>query len=381
MTTTSRETGSATEGWRTLATEPALDGIRGIAVILVLFFHSTGIIDEPPPWVHGAFLGVDMFFVLSGFLITSLLLNEHHRYDRIDFRAFYERRVLRLLPALGFFLLGAVGWAIVIGESASLIATSILSTAFFFNNLHLNWFDEPTIEATRHLWSLSVEEQFYFVWPFAMGLGLAARRRNGAVVAVIIALIALIAAYRFNAFEADLRRIISLYTHLWSRGDSLLVGAVLAQLWIRGLIPRTGPPIVGLAGIATIGWIVANDAVSSPELYRGRYTLFAVATAAVIWSTLGPKTWLSAPLRLAPLRVVGRVSYAVYLWHVVVLAAVVRWAGDWPEAARVIVALGGTAAIVAISWRWIEQPALRLKNRRSAERRRLSAESDGAAPA
>ena len=302
---------------------PALDGLRGVAVLGVLVYHG-GV-----AWLRGGYLGVDVFFVLSGYLITALLLAEHDRSGRIDLVAFWGRRARRLLPALALLFVAIVVYGRFIADPSSLGALrgDVVATIGYVLNwrlifTHQSYFAQFAAPSPlRHAWSLAVEEQFYLVWPFAM-MGLLAF--VGAVRQRLVAL--LLGAAACSALEMALlahagRDPSRVYYGTDTRAQALLVGAALAAaLAPYGFRPPRHLDAVmqwsGVAAVAVLGWFFVNARELSIAMYRGGHFAVAVATAVVIAAAVArPTTIVGRFLSPPALRAIGRISYGLYLWH------------------------------------------------------------------
>jgi peptidoglycan/LPS O-acetylase OafA/YrhL len=324
---------------------PALDGVRAFAVLAVIAFHSLGSLP-------GGYFGVDVFFALSGFLITSLLVAEWSGHGTVSLRGFWARRARRLLPAL-FLMLTAVGvvaavWPRVLGNPQLL--GDALATVFYSANWHLiaqhaNYFSatSTTQSALLPTWSLAIEEQFYLLWPVVvlavLGGGIrprrarvtpdelperTRRRRLGVLLAVAgggalasaawMAVITPLVVHSAN----DLNRS---YYGSDTRAQALLVGAALAiacVLWqpARSTWARFVLPWVGLAGVATLAALWAHVPETSALAFHGGFLIAALGTAAVIACvTQLPTSAVGSLLSLRPLRYLGRISYGMYLWY------------------------------------------------------------------
>ena len=334
---------------------PDIEGLRGVAVALVVLFHS-GLIAIP-----GGFVGVDVFFVISGFLITGLLVRERARTGRISLPAFYARRVRRLLPA------GMVALAVTLVASFAIlspldvphVAEDGAAAALSVGNIRFaleagDYF--ASVEAPSpflHFWSLGVEEQFYLLWP-ALILAAAAASRSRPRLGAGIALVGVVAV----SFVANLVLVdaavnwdfYSLPTRAWQLG----LGGLLA-LAAEGVerIPWLVRAIAGWAGLVAV--VASGFLLSGALAYPGAYALApTLGAGALILSGLtrgGPGTLLA----LAPIRFLGRISYSLYLWHWPIL--VLPAAGDWllpGWAPAALVAL--SVAIAWASWRFIEEP-------------------------
>jgi peptidoglycan/LPS O-acetylase OafA/YrhL len=361
---------------RLLSSTPELDGLRGMAILIVVFFHSSLLMQSLRKFDKSGGLGVDLFFVLSGFLITALLLREQAMTGRVRLLEFYRRRALRLLPALTVFLGAQAIYSAVTNVSLSAERDSVLSVLFYFSNTWLH--TTPTTNGLGGLWSLAVEEQFYMVWPFVFLALVPLRRRLSTVVIVMTGLILAVCVHRAVLYH-DGRAVLYLYTRTSTRADALLVGAFVAQLWVRGKLPKRGLTLVAWPALAWYLYIVIHG-VSDSFLYRGGYTLVALAIALVLCAVLETSWIVNAFLRIRPLRTLGRVSYALYIWHLLIIGYVLRIGIHWRPGARLLVAVVLTAAVVAASWVFVEQPFLRWKARLEAHNRPVRNGSRRAVP-
>lgn len=302
---------------------PALDGVRAIAVMAVLLYHG-GV-----SFVSGGFLGVDVFFVLSGYLITELFLLEHEGTGRIDLKAFWARRARRLLPALVLVVAFIAVYAFVVADPSELgrirgdgVATLLYVANWWYafgGQSYFEQFQSPS--PFRHTWSLAIEEQFYLLWPLLVGAGLALwgrdKRRWIAALLIAAGTSAVVMAVLFNP-NRDPSRI---FYGVDTRAQALLVGAALAWLLHRVDFKRVGEPqlealgSIGLLLVMATFW-VAQDGTRSPWLYRGGFLAIALASAALVAAAVSPYPGpLTRLLSAAPLVAVGRISYGLYLWH------------------------------------------------------------------
>jgi peptidoglycan/LPS O-acetylase OafA/YrhL len=416
-----------TEGGARLPYMPGLDGLRALAVAAVLLYHA-GL-----AWIPGGFLGVDVFFVLSGYLITSLLLAEWRTRGRVDLKAFWFGRARRLLPAAFLVIAVTLAFAVAFlpGEVAGLRSDALASFGYV-TNWYLIFEHESYFEAVgrpsllRHLWSLAVEEQFYVLWPplLAVGLGTGALRYRGrrllSAVLVGAAASALLMAVLYRP-ETDPSRV---YYGTDTRAAGLLVGAALAFLWAPWRAPGqvegpeepgrpaaarhrrtrrpgrfrrrwgwTVPALLDALGLAALGglvWSCLRFGEHQPSLYRGGFVLVAITTAALIAAVVHPRARLGAGLLgRQPLRWIGERSYGIYLWHWPVFM-ITRPRLDVPLdglpllLARLVV----TVALAHLSYRYVETPIRRgalgrawgaLRQARGARRWRLGARWAGAA--
>ncbi|CAB90889.1 MULTISPECIES: acyltransferase family protein [Streptomyces] len=336
-----------------------LDGLRGVAVLGVLFFHA-GHFD-------GGFLGVDLFLVLSGFLITGLLLKEARARDgRIDLLAFWGRRARRLLPALAVVLAGTLLLVWALGppnllryalDDGPWVAANLANWHFVADRV--GYWDSAGTRVFSHLWSIAVEEQFYVVWPLV--LCLTARGRGGgrrvAAVAAAGAAASLVLMVVLTT-PADTTRV---YEGTDTRAFSLLLGALAATEPAARLVSRLGERATGrwsLALAAGIGayWITA-DGQNSPSLFRGGLFLHALAAALLIACLArAPRTPAGRFLAAAPLRRLGTVSYSLYLWHWPVYLLLSEERLGREGAPRTAVLLAVSVALAVLSKVLVEDP-------------------------
>jgi peptidoglycan/LPS O-acetylase OafA/YrhL len=342
---------------------PALDGVRGVAVLMVVALHlGYGFFPSRSQDLFvGGFIGVDVFFVLSGFLITGLLVEERVRTGGLSFRRFYWRRAYRLLPAVA--VLGAVhlAYVVVVGDPLGPEVRSLGSMALYVNN----WAQAAGWDMRAdlaHAWSLSIEEQFYALWPIVVLLLLRVRERR-AIVGAILAVALTAALWRWRLW--DTTGFDGAYFRTDSRIDNLLIGAAAALAWRWGWVSDAlarGAAAVALPGLLALGLYLDQD--KGDQVFAGGLTLAAVFGAGlVLGAAAGTSPWQPL-LRARPLVTVGRVSYGVYLWHVPIIYMVRRHADGLPGLVQVVVALVATAVAVTASWVLVERPFLERKDRR-----------------
>jgi peptidoglycan/LPS O-acetylase OafA/YrhL len=347
-------------GTRVLRKIDALDGFRGLAVLLIIVHHLPVAV---PYLFHrltkGGGFGVDAFFVLSGFLITAILLRDQNSGGRVRFGAFYRRRALRLLPALVVFLVVYVFYEAVTNLPKHHEPSSALSILFYYSNTWLH--RTPQSPGLGQMWSLAVEEQFYFLWPLCFALFFGLRRRFSVTVALMVGLIATVAIRRAILWNHGISWL-WLYTRLFTRADALLVGCLIAQFWVRGKLPKRGMQVAGWIALAYFAFLVRRGA-GDPFLYRGGFTLIALTVGVILIAVLETDWVVNRFLRLPPLRAVGRVSYGLYIWHLAIFNAVTRYGRFWNPWWQTIVALGLTAVATCASWFLVERPFLRWKDR------------------
>ena len=341
---------------------PGVDGLRALAVLAVLLYHAE------LPWIQGGFLGVDVFFVISGYLITSLLLAEWSQRGRIDLPAFWLRRARRLLPAL--FLLMAVTLVFAVIALSSEVA-GLRDDAFAALGYVTNWYlifshqsyfemmGRPSL--FRHLWSLAGEEQFYILWPLLLSAMLWLWRPRYVLLAVLAGAVAstVLMAVLYQP-DADPSRV---YYGTDTRGVGLLAGAVLAFVWAPGRIggrAQIHPLLLDVAGLSALGVLFYTFLRLDGQqafLYQGGFALVAVASAGVIAAVVHPRGHLGWVLGRQPLRWLGLRSYGVYLWHWPVFM-LTRPHLDVPFDGLPLLALrfGVTLTIAELSYRLVETP-------------------------
>ena len=352
-----------------------LDGLRALAVLSVVAYHFNFRV------ARGGFLGVDLFFVISGFLITSLLLEEHRETGEISLVAFWRRRARRLLPAL-FLLLTCVSlFPLIAGHVAgpSSIASIdlgslrdfALATLGYFTNWMVafssgSYFDHFSAPSPlTHTWSLAIEEQFYLVWPLLtlglIRLGRSSARRVGTLVTASLSLAsALLMAALYHAGDGN--SIDFVYNATFTRIFDLGIGATVAWCVVgsqRSLSTRvlniagSAALILTLAAMALLGH---EDSTPMGFMFRGGFVVFALLSAIVILAIRDDATWVARLFSLSPLRLIGRVSYGLYLWHwsiiILVTPQLVGVAGKKLLVLRILLIVAATA----ISYVVVERP-------------------------
>jgi peptidoglycan/LPS O-acetylase OafA/YrhL len=343
----------------------ALDGARGVAVAGVLLFHGGHLL--------GGYLGVDFFFVLSGFLITSLLLAESARTGSIGLGGFWARRARRLLPALAVLMIGVAIYCIVLATPDQLaqIRGDALATLGYVANwrevfAHQNYFALFTSPSPlNHAWSLSIEEQFYVIWPLVF-FGLLSRFRRATPKAVLVTSLVLAATSSVLMIALyDPANVAAVYYGTETRAAAILFGAALgAWLAIRGPAQgknaRVALEAAGIVGAIVLAIAWARLDGQSSTLYRGGFLLCGLAATAVIAAAVHPTPRaLSRVLSLRPLCALGLISYGVYLYHWPIDVALdqnrLHLAG-WPLLG---VQTAVTLLIATASYRFVEQPIRR----------------------
>ena len=344
---------------------PALDGLRALAVASVFAYHAD------VAWAPGGFLGVDVFFVISGFLITALLLAEWRTHQWLDVLQFWKRRALRLLPAL-LLLLVAVWVAVpfLAADQAGRLQGDIRGALAYVTNWRLIFQHQSYFEATgrppilQHLWSLAVEEQFYLVWPLVLWCALGLLRHGSRLVGWILGSALVSAGLMAVLYHpgTDPSRV---YYGTDTRVGTILIGAALACVWSPWRLRRR-PTVAaramlvvpGTAALAVLGWSVTHFNQFSDTLYRGGFLGVAVAAAVLVAVISHPATpGLSTVLGCRPLVWLGKRSYGIYLfyWPVLMLT---RAHYDVPLSGNVLLAARAavTVGLAAVSYRFVETP-------------------------
>ena len=374
---------------------PGLDGLRAIAVLAVVVYHAN------KNWLHGGFLGVEVFFVISGYLITLLLLTESEQHGRINFRAFWMRRARRLLPAMWTLLLGVTIYCSLFEreELGKLRGDVIAALIYVFNWFKIwagdSYFDASALDPLRHLWSLAVEEQFYLIWPVLIAVVLKRYGRRPAKLGVIFLGISVaIAMYVATTYAAGVRgtpietpeQYISLFGHAVSRLDflflgtigrsgGLFLGAALA-FWFRpdmftGSNNSSDRYVVsafafaGTAGLAYMMWTF-RDVVFVAEtggvrgydpLFQGGFLLVGVATCAVITAAVHPHSFIGNTVLGNPVfTYIGRRSYGLYLFHWPVFQLYRKVASNNLTLLQFVLLFAVILMLTELSYRFIEMP-------------------------
>ena len=339
-----------------------LDGIRAVAVMAVLFYHAN------QPWALGGFLGVETFFVLSGFLITSLLLAEWQATKQIDLKHFWLRRARRLLPAVWLLLLALPILAVLFARDAlPRLKEDIPAALFYITNWVYIVREVPYFEAfgrpplLQQLWSLAVEEQFYLLWPLILLFLLRTSKNNRyKLLSAITIMIALSAVWMAVLYSPELDPL-RVYYGTDTRAAGFLVGALLAVIWSPGQVShKTGSGLfdaLGWLGLLALLLLYNKLNEFQPFLYRGGILVTALASAMLIVGASTPTTFISRLLEAPPLRWIGSRSYSIYLWHWPVFMLTrpgldLQLPTLWIRIGQVLV----TFVLAEMSYRWVETP-------------------------
>lgn len=347
---------------------PSLDGLRAFAVLSVIAYHMS------MPWAKGGLLGVTIFFVLSGYLITSLLVIEFQGTGRIDLPQFWLRRIRRLFPAIVFSVVVIAVLCTIFNHALlTKLRPDVIPSLFFFNNWwqifhNVSYFDALGAPSpVTHFWSLAIEEQFYLVWPVLLFvlMKLGVKKRTLSIMTLALALLSAIDMAVLFDPHGDPSRV---YYGTDTRAFSLLIGAWLAFVWPSNQLGATDSVSIGAnarraldgVGIAAFIGLVLMVAFAdgfSPFLYRGGLVLCSVLTAIVIAVLVHPASILGKFWGLSPFVWIGKRSYGIYLWHYPMLLLIIPQSGivetPWW---MLLVALAAIFAISAFSYTFVENP-------------------------
>ena len=343
---------------------PGIDALRALAVIAVFFYHAN------VSWMPGGFLGVDVFFVISGYLITSLLLREFRRGGAIHLGRFWLRRALRLLPAVGVLIaVTMIAAAILEPDRIDAFRDDALASLFYFANWHfifghVSYFEQFQAPSPfTHLWSLSVEEQFYLFWPLVFAAGMKLFGRGRLLLGVLAgALGSVVLAWILFDPGADASRV---YYGTDTHAVGLLLGVGLALFWSPTELRRrsTGPlvgPILDVVGVLALAYLVLSFVHVHDydlALWHGGYLWLALVTALLVAVLVHPAARLGGLLGQAPVLWLGLRSYSFYLWHWPVLAFTRPGVDvDLPKGVLIPLQLAFVLVLADLSYRFVELP-------------------------
>ncbi|TYS10680.1 acetyltransferase [Bacillus subtilis] len=356
---------------------PGLDGLRAFAVLSVIAYHLNF------NWANGGFIGVDIFFVLSGYLITSILLPVHGNAISLDFRDFWVRRIRRLLPAAYLMIFSAVIWVVLFDrELLHTVRGDAISSLFYISNwwfiFHkLSYFDSfGSPSPLKNLWSLAIEEQFYMIWPMFLVVGMyifKSRARLAAAVSLLALCSAVMMSFLYDP-GADPSRV---YYGTDTRSFELLIGCALALVWPMKRLSSNRLPnklkytlrATELTAFCILVLCVYFTDEYEPFLYRGGMLLISMVAAILIACICHPSSFLGNLLSWRPLRWLGTRSYGIYLWHypVIVLSTPVQEIGN-PVFWHIVLKVIATFILAEFSYQFIEKP-IRTQGFRSFFRR------------
>ncbi|MFS0780386.1 acyltransferase family protein [Bacillus sp. 1P06AnD] len=346
---------------------PGLDGLRAVAVLAVIAYHLKF------SWASGGLLGVTIFFVLSGYLITNLLLIEWDRTHRIDLKTFWIRRARRLLPAMFTMLFAVTAWATLFDNAfMDRLREDFLPAVFYFSNWwyifqDLSYFESMgTPSLLTHFWSLAVEEQFYIIWPLLIFAALFFKMKKQKILltTVVVAFLSALAMALMYDPAVDPSRI---YYGTDTRAFSLLIGATLAMIWPSHKLSRSLPKkvrfsmdIVGTASFAAILFMIFATNEYNSFLYRGGMLILSIFTAVLIAVLVHPSSRLATIFSFKPLRWIGTRSYGIYLWHYpIILLSTPQVDTGASHPFRMVFQVALTLIIAELSYRYIENPIRR----------------------
>ncbi|MFQ3838502.1 acyltransferase family protein [Staphylococcus pseudoxylosus] len=342
---------------------PGLDGLRAIAVIGIIIYHLN------KQWLTGGFLGVDTFFVISGYLITSLLLFEYESTGIINLKQFWLRRIKRLIPAM-LVLVMVVTVATLIFKPAEIvnIKQDAFAAIFYVSNwwyiaTDVNYFEQFAFMPLKHLWSLAIEEQFYIIFPivFILLLLIIKKYRNVTLILWIISLVSLLTMIIIGQAQTGHSRV---YFGTDTRLQTMLLGVIFAFVWppfklkknpnhiLRTIIDSIG--VVGIALLLMLFFIVNDD---SNWIYNGGFYLISGLTLFVIMSAVHPSGYFAKILGNPLFIYIGKRSYSLYLWHFPVISFIHSYYVDGQLPVYVyVVDIILTIILSEMSYRYIETP-------------------------
>ncbi|MCP1310646.1 acyltransferase family protein [Paenibacillus tyrfis] len=345
---------------------PGIDGLRALAVLAVIAYHLH------PGWAPGGLLGVGIFFVLSGYLITDLLIAEWRREGRLNLKSFWLRRFRRLLPAMLVLLSAVAAWIWLVDRSRlPALQGDFLAALTYVSNWWLVYREVSYFESfgppspLGHFWSLAVEEQFYLLWPLLLVLGLRLQLRRGWLAGVMLLGATASAAAMALLYEpgTDPSRI---YYGTDTRAFGLLIGAALAVVWPSGKLSagtsvriRRIVDLAGTAGLLAVLLMIVRSGQYDAFLYRGGFVLLSLASAVTVAALAHPSGHLRRILGWHPLRWLGVRSYGIYLWHYPVIVLTGPAGSDGISLAHAALQLTATIGLAALSWKFIEEPIRR----------------------
>lgn len=344
---------------------PGLDGLRGLAVLGVIFYHMNF------PWAAGGLLGVTIFFVLSGYLITDILLSDWETKGNIQLIRFWWRRIRRLFPALYTMLFFVTIWITLFQrELLSPLREDLVSVIFYFSNWwfifkdvsYFESYDTPSV--VGHFWSLAIEEQFYIFWPIVVILLMFLFKKRTASLFWIIFTLALASAVWMGILYMPGEDPSRVYYGTDTRAFSLLIGAGLAVVWpSRKLAQQVGwkqrltLDLVGLGALVFLAFMFYTADPFDEILYVGGMFIISLMTAILIAVLVHPSSILAKILSFKPLKWAGLRSYAMYLWHYpIVLLTGATFYNDGSWSLLVVFQLALIFLIAELSWQLIERP-------------------------
>jgi peptidoglycan/LPS O-acetylase OafA/YrhL len=329
---------------------PDIDGLRAVAVIPVVLFHA-GVL-----YFGGGYIGVDVFFVISGFLITGILL-EDIRKERFSIASFYERRARRILPALFIVLLFAsvAAYKLLMPNEARDYGRSLIATLFFVSNVafsrEMGYFDGPAeLKPLLHTWSLAVEEQFYILYPLFLFLITRFFRKKYATAIGSV----LVVSFAYSVWRVHTEPSTSFYLAT-TRAWELLIGGLLAIQSIPRLRHKFAANSVGFAGLGLIAYGVFAFSAATP--FPGARAIFpCLGAALIIYSGMEVQTLVAKVLSLKPMVFVGLISYSLYLWHWVIIVYTKQYLDHSLTGRESLVVIAASFVFSSLAWKYVENP-------------------------
>ncbi|WP_373285790.1 acyltransferase family protein [Paenibacillus segetis] len=343
---------------------PGIDGLRALSVLAVIAYHLN------LKWAPGGLLGVGIFFVISGYLITDQIINHWERYRSLKLLDFWIRRARRLLPAMLAMLLFVALWLLITDPSRlNALKGDYISSLFYVNNWWLIFHKVSYFESfgppspIGHLWSLAIEEQFYILWPLILLIGLTIAPRRGRLITWILACAAASALAMALIYVpgTDPSRV---YYGTDTRVFALLIGAALAVLWPSHRLQDTVSgaernllDIFGGLGLFLLIVLIYQSNEFADSLYRGGFVLLSCITAIVIAVLAHPASRLGRIMGCKPLRWIGVRSYSLYIWHYpIIILTSPSGNADGVSVLRIILQLAGSFLLAALSYKYVEEP-------------------------
>lgn len=342
---------------------PGLDGVRAVAVIAIIIYHLN------PQWLSGGFLGVDTFFVISGYLITSLLLTEYHNTGKIELMSFWLRRVKRLIPAVLFLVMGVIVLSLIfMPTEIQKVRADSIAAIFYVSNWwyimqNVDYFEQFAVQPLKHLWSLAIEEQFYLVFPIVLLslLSFIRRLKSIRIIFLILLVISMIAMMVLYVPNENVARV---YFGTDTRIQTLLMGVLLALVWppfqLKAKVNRQMRTMIDTAGVVGLAILfICFKFVSETNsiLYYGGFFLISTVTLLVIASSVHPSGYFAKFLGNKVFTFIGSRSYSLYLWHypIIVLIHHQFVQGQIPPLVYVVEILL-MVLMAEFSYKFIEQP-------------------------
>lgn len=342
---------------------PGLDGVRAVAVIAIIIYHLN------PQWLSGGFLGVDTFFVISGYLITSLLLTEYHNTGKIKLMSFWLRRVKRLIPAVLFLVMGVIVLSLIfMPTEIQKVRADSIAAIFYVSNWwyimqNVDYFEQFAVQPLKHLWSLAIEEQFYLVFPIVLLslLSFIRRLKSIRIIFLILLVISMIAMMVLYVPNENVARV---YFGTDTQIQTLLMGVLLALVWppfqLKAKVNRQMRTMIDTAGVVGLAILfICFKFVSETNsiLYYGGFFLISTVTLLVIASSVHPSGYFAKFLGNKVFTFIGSRSYSLYLWHypIIVLIHHQFVQGQIPPLVYVVEILL-MVLMAEFSYKFIEQP-------------------------